>query len=339
MNFCFKTRILFVFFSLLLSSSFLTGCKKPPYKEARYLMGTLNEIQIFGLSRAEARAAAQSAFEAMQQVDTLMSLYKENSEISRIKKLSPGEKFPVSKETFTVLNRAREIARLSEGAFDVTVGPLVRRWGFFKKEGGNVLTQNEIASILSRCGYEKLELVQETQSVKVTAKELEVDLGGIAKGYAIDLALKKLKEAGVQSGLVNSGGNIGFLGRPPNNKEWVVGIKNPYNLSTLIGSLKIPEGAVSTSGNYENYFIVNGKRYSHILDPRTGWPVEGILSVTVMAPTGMDADALSTTLFVMGPEKGIPLAEELGAQVLYVLEKEPHEMEFRYSPGLESSLF
>jgi len=164
-------------------------------------------------------------------------------------------------------------------------------------------------------------------------------LGGIAKGYAIDLALNKLKEAGVKKGLVNSGGNIGFLGSAPNNKKWVVGVKNPYNLSTLIGSLKVSEGAVATSGNYENYFMMNGKRYSHILDPRTGWPVEGILSVTVIAPSGIDADALSTTLFVMGPKKGMLLAEELGAKVLYVLEKEENQMELVFSPGLQSSFF
>ncbi len=320
----------------LLLGLFFVGCAQAPYKEARMLMGTLNEIQIYGLSKERARAAAEKGFAAMKRVDDLMSHYKATSEVSHIKNLPPLELLVVSQETFEVLSRAYDVATLSDGAFDVTVAPLVKRWGFFDHIQKEIPTQEELKELRRKCGYEQLLLNPKTKTVQKRVAGLEVDLGGIAKGYAIDLALAALKEAGVISATVNSGGNLGFIGKPPKHLVWEVGIKDPRNPQEMIGVLTVEKGGVATSGNYEQYFEIEGKRYTHILDPRTGWPIQGIHSVTVIAPNAMDADALSTTLFVLGPEKGIPLAEKFGAQALFILDKGEEKTDLIFSPDLEA---
>ncbi len=300
------------------------------------MMGTLNEIEIFDLKKQVAQKAVEKGFDAMQRVDDLMSHYKESSEVSRIKNSVPLETVRVSQDTFNVLKRSEEIAQLSDGAFDVTIGPLVKRWGFYDKEQKPLPTRQEINRMRRGMGYVHLFLRPKNREVSKRIPTLEVDLGGIAKGYAIDLAVKALKQAGVVSATVNSGGNIGFIGNPVKGEAWEVGVIDPLNPSELLGVLNIKEGAVATSGNYENYHEIEGKRYSHIIDPRTGWPVQGVLSVTVIAANAMDADALSTTLFVLGPKQGLVLAEKLNAKALFVLETENGKPELVFSKGLET---
>lgn len=328
-------KFFFSFFSITFSFLFLSSCSQSSIKEVRLLMGTLNEIQINGLSKKRAHLAAEKGFAAMNRVDTLMSHYKETSEVSRIKNLLPFETTKVSKETFDVLKRSKKFHELSYGAFDITIGPLVKRWGFFDKEERPLPTKGEIADLRRLCGSVHLFLDDKKREVSKRFPQLEVDLGAIAKGYAVDLALEALKKAGVDSATVNSGGNIGFLGTSSKGDAWEIGIKDPLNPNQLLGVLKIKEGAVATSGNYENFFDINGKRYAHIIDPRNGWPVQGVLSVTVVAPTAMDADALSTTLFVMGPKLGLPLAEKLNAKALFVLDKGNGQTELVWSPELK----
>jgi len=312
------------------------GSQQPPYREARLLMGTLNEIQVFDLPKAQAKEAVSRAFDAMNKVDQLMSHYKETSEISQIKHLKSLESMPVSEETFTVLKRSQDFSKMTEGAFDITIGTLIKRWGFYHREERDLPTKKELKQILTQTGSNQFDLVLSTKSITVHSPHLDLDLGGIAKGYAIDCALQELRHAGVQKAIVNSGGNIGFLGSRPQKEGWRVGVKNPKDPKALLGWLEVPEGAVATSGNYENFFDIKGTRYAHIVDPRTGWPVQGVLSVTVAAPNAMDADALSTALFVLGPEKGIRLAEELKAKALFVLEGEAEGVKLLFSPGFET---
>lgn len=299
------------------------GAKQSPYREARFLMGTLVEVEIHGAPREKVQAAAAKAFAAIQRIDELMSSYKETSEISLINRDGHLRPVPVSDETFFVLKRALEFSRLTDGAFDVTVGPLVRLWGFFRKEGYRVPTDTEIAATRAQCGWEKVILDVQNKTVRLGQEGMEIDLGGIAKGYAVDQALEALRRERVKRAKVNAGGQIGFLDFSRTGKKWEVGIEDPRHPDQISKWIEVGEEAVATSAATQNYFEVNGKRYGHILDPRTGWPAQSkVLSVTVVAPSGIDADALSTALFVLGPEKGIPLAKKLGAQAIYILEDE-----------------
>lgn len=286
-------------------------------------MGTLVEMQIFGASREKAQAAAANAFAAIQRGDDLMSSYKETSEISIINREAHRHPVRVSNETFFVIQRALEFSRLSDGAFDVTVGPLVRLWGFFRKEGYRVPSDAEIGAARARCGWEKVILDAQNKTVRLEREGMEIDLGGIAKGYAVDQALEALRREGVKRAKVDAGGQIGFLGFPRTGKKWEVGIENPRHPGQISKWIEVGEEAVATSAATQNYFELNGKRYGHILDPRTGRPAQSkVLSVTIVAPRGIDADSLSTALFVLGPGKGMPLAKKLGARAIYILEDE-----------------
>lgn len=308
---------------ILICLLFWLGCVPPEYREARYLMGTLVEVEIFGVERERAMAAAARAFDAVKRVDELMSTYKETSEISQINHEAYRQPVIVSEETFFVLEWALEMSRASGGAFDITVGPLVRLWGFDRKEGkGKIPSAQEIKKTQQLCGYQKVILNREEKSVRLKQEKMELDLGGIAKGYAVDLALEALRQEGIKAACVSTGSNLGYLGHPKNKQRWKIGVKDPKKPEKIIDTLEVGEEAVSTSGSYENFFEVDGKKYSHILDPRTGWPVDnGVLSVTVVAPRGIDADALSTALFVLGPEKGFPLARRFDTKAFFIFEE------------------
>jgi thiamine biosynthesis lipoprotein len=210
-----------------------------------------------------------------------------------------------------VLKASIRYHALSGGSFDITAGPLIRLWGFI---GGRrkAPSDKEIAFARSLLGTEKLELDPVSSTARLPAKGMEVDLGGIAKGYAVDRAVEVLKSAGVVRAVVNAGGDLFVLGGASECPEGIhVGIRHPLAEGKLLGWTAVREGAVATSGSYENYFIKDGRVYSHIIDPGTGYPVEGVLSATVLASTAMEADALATAFFVMGPEKGVELAEKL----------------------------
>jgi thiamine biosynthesis lipoprotein len=187
----------------------------------------------------------------------------------------------------------------------VTVQPLVQLWGFYTMERNSIPSMEEIQAVLPRVGADRLEL-DGSAGTAALATGSRLDLGSIAKGYAIDQAIAELRARGVPAALIDLGGNIGVLGQPPSGRPWSVGIKHPRE-DSLIGLLRFKEGAIATSGDYDRYFEVEGQRVSHLLDPRTGFPAEDLYSVTVIAPNATAADALSTAAFVLGPERGMAL--------------------------------
>ncbi len=270
-------------------------------------MATTLDITVYRSVSDSAVAAAdlEAAYAEVVSIDHLMSLYRPDSELSALNAKAGEGSVPVSDATLDVLTAAKHYERLSDAAVDVTIQPLVDLWGFYRVKQAAVPPQDKINAVLQLVGMDRITLNSSDNTVTLDAGT-SLDFGSIAKGYAVDRALKVLRARGVPAALVNLGGNIGVMGHPPAKRPWVVGVQHPRE-GRLIGTIRFWDGAVSTSGDYDRYFEAGGKRYSHLLDPRTGWPVEGVYALTVVAPNATAADALSTAAFVLGPARGMAL--------------------------------
>lgn len=292
-------------------------------------MGTVARITLYGESKDLPEAFA-AGFSEMQEIDLLMSNYRPDSEITRLNLSSGGGSMVLDPRVFDCLARARRYAEMSHGAFDPTVEPLVRAYGWYDHRP-SVPTDEELRNLLPRVGYECLRLDERKRGAALEVPGAGVDVGGIAKGYAVDLAVRAIKRAGVDKGLVEISGNTRFFGSGA--KAWRVGIEHPRREGELIGTIAIGDLAVSTSGDYRRSFTVNGRRYHHILDPHSGMPAKGVASVTVVARTATEADALSTAVFVLGPVEGFTLLRKVpGAEALLVSEDENGDLELHRTP-------
>ncbi len=294
--------------------------RQPVYWAARPLgiMGTETELTaVAGPGRQHILAKAITAADAaLRSVEAHMSTHLEDSEISRFNAAQPGLAVPVSPETMEVLEASRQLAEQTHRAFDVTCRPIVEVWTKAAKED-KLPADAELAAALALVGWDKIALRR--RAVEKRAFSGGVDLGGIAKGYGIDRAVAAMKDAGAIGGLVDVGGDVRCFGRRPAGGKWRIGIRNPFtkDRTDLIGRLRLSRGAVCTSGNYERYWTIKGERYSHIVDPRTGRPVDEAPSVTVVAPTAMVADAWATALSVLGRD-GLAMLPE-GVEAMLVI--------------------
>lgn len=280
-------------------------------------MGTLAEVTAVAENKDTARRAVQAAYQRLEAVERLMSTYRTDSEISQLNSLSAGESLQVSLATFFVLQQSLDIARRSGGAFDITCRPLIQLWRE-AAEQHKLPTEQQIQQTLSRIGWQHLRLDPESKTVSVEIDDLQVDLGGIAKGYGLDAAAAAMREAGAVGGLVNVGGDVYAFGKRADGDAWTIGIRNAFQPG-LMGQLAITNLAVTTSGIQQRFFDIQGQRYSHIIDPRTGRPAEQAPSVTVIAKTGIDADAWATVFSVLTVEEGKKLAMQLkDVEVLWV---------------------
>jgi len=248
--------------------------------------------------------ASSIVFTEIKRVENLLSKYKEDSEIAKLNRIG---KLKVSPDTFYVLQKAKEFWQLSDGGFDITVGPLMDLWGFSDKKY-YLPKDKEIKQALSRVGFDKIIFNLDDNVVEFKVLGMKIDVGAIAKGYALDCAVKELKEHLIKSCLINAGGQIYCLGGKF-GRAWNIAVRRPRN-NGFRDYLKLKDRAVATSGDYEQYFINKGKRYAHIFNPKTGYPAgSGVVSVTVIAPDGLTADALSTSIFILGKDKGQKLAK------------------------------
>lgn len=276
------------------------------------LLGTFVTISVYSADEARAHGAMNAAFDEFRQVDLLLSIHKTNSEAARINALAGMPEVRISKEMRFVLEKSLEIANRTEGAFDPTIGPLTQLWGFIWKEY-RLPTKAELEAVLPLVNFRQVEL-RTNEANEVTVKFLKkgmmLDFGGIGKGYAVDRAINKLREHAISNAMVKAGGDLRVMGRPPGKGAWEVQIEDPKKRGGRI-AIQLREGALSTSGNYENYFEVNGRRYSHIIDARSGMPVEGIASCTVTATTCTESDAYATAFFVLGVDKTL---KEFGSE-------------------------
>lgn len=262
--------------------------------------------------------AAGIAFAEIKRLDNLLSKFNPHSEVSQLNRRG---KLKVSPDTLAVIKAAKGFYRQSDGAFDATVSPLIDIW----KPAINAQVtpqEKQINAAKLLVGSENIFIDEKSQTVKFLKKGMRIDLGGIAKGYAVDCAIKKLQDAGIKSCLVNAGGNMYGLGRN-GARPWKVGIRHPRNLKEMIGFMLLEDRAIATSGDYEQYFESGNRRFSHIIDPQTGFPVNnGVVSATVLSSDATTCDALSTAVFVLGKEKGLKLAGKYKNTQAIILTKE-----------------
>lgn len=278
-------------------------------KDTRVIMGTYVTISVVknGMTGDEAMAAINGAFDQITKVDKLMSTYKPESQLSMINKNAGIAPVKADPEVIAVIEKAIEVAKTTDGAFDPTVGPLVRLWGVGGKDA-NVPDSKKVQDAMPEVGYGKVEVDRDAGTVFIKKKGMSIDLGAIAKGYAADLAVNALQESGIKGGIVAVAGDLKLFGLRHGGSLWRVGIQHPREKDGVLVTLKLTSTAISTSGDYERYFIKDGVRYCHIMDPRTGYPAKGLVSVTVLANDSWLADSMATGIFVLGPEKGYALA-------------------------------
>jgi len=268
---------------------------------------------------------------ALRDVETRMSTHLDVSEVARLNSAGAGEVVGLSAETLELLRISRDLSRGSEGAFDVTCAPIVEVW---KRAGkrGTIPSQGEIEAARRESGWTNIELLPHGARKRIS--EARIDLGGIAKGYGIDRAARVITEGGVLAALINVGGDVKCLGTNQGGDEWTVGVQSPFE-EDLIATLKLSDLAVCTSGNYRRFVEIDGKRYSHIVDPRTGRPAEMTPSVTVVAPSATVADAWATALSVLGIE-GLDLLPPGGGIEAMILVGDEEGHEFHVTPGFEA---
>ena len=275
------------------------------------VMGTFAHIAAVTMNQETAKKCIETALEQIQLVDKLMSDYKSDSEISRVNQDAFRHPVRVGSMTFEVLQRAVKFSRLSDGAFDVTIGPLVDLW-HRAGESNSLPTQAQRQQAKSKVGYEKLLLDPNRMTVKFAVDGMRLDLGAIAKGYSVDLAIEAMQQLGALGGMVDVGGDIRCFGAPPPGKKtWLIGIQDPRKAEDWPGTgrplmvLHVVNAAVVTSGNYRRFVSVKGKKHSHIIDAGAGESSEQLASVTIIGNNATDADALATAVSVLGAEKGI----------------------------------
>lgn len=286
-------------------------------------MGTYMMITVYAPDEASGRQAIAAAFARVEEIEASCSNYREASDLSKLNRSAGGPPIAVSKDLWAALRRSSEVSEETDGAFDVTIGPLVALWKRTWKRG-KLPTAEETAAANALVDYRRLRILADPPRAQLLKAGMQIDLGGIGKGYASDQAIARLRERGIRAALVAIAGDIAAVGAPPERDWWLVGIRDPARPDKILPTpLRLRDQAVSTSGDYEQFGIVAGNRYSHIIDPRTGQPVQHMTSVTVVAPNATTSDAYATALSVLGPEKALAFAEKHpGIEVMAIYESD-----------------
>ncbi len=279
------------------------------FHESRAAMGTTVEIFLYASTRDRALELFEVAFQEIARVEAALSTYRPTSEISRINATAAERPVVTDPEVFGLIVRSLEYSRRTGGAFDVTVGPLVKAWGFFRGKGQYPSTE-ALAAARATVGWRNVTVDTVRRSVRFLTPGLELDFGGVGKGFALDRAASILRRHGVESALLGTGqSSYVAIGAPPGAEGWPITIPSPHNVGAALSTVRLRDQSLSTSGSDQQFFELNGRRYSHIIDPRTGEPVIGMVQVTVIAPDATDSDALSTALFVLGRDGAATLID------------------------------
>jgi thiamine biosynthesis lipoprotein len=291
--------------ALLLALSIpLTAQTAKLFVQSRQAMGTVFTIYLYARSDEQAGALFESAFDEIERLDRTLSNYNPESELSRINRLAGREAVTTDPEVFSLLQTCLAYSKRSGGTFDITVGPLMRAWGFFRGQG-HYPAPWELERAREKIGWQKVQLDASSRTVHFEVPGMELDLGGIGKGYAVDRVVGILRDAGVRVAMVDAGSSTLYaLSAPPGKKGWLVRVPKPGDRSQTVSTVLLRDESLSTSGSYEKFFQLNGRTYCHIMDPRTGAPVQGVLQTTVIAADGTTTEALSKPMFVMGAEEG-----------------------------------
>jgi len=272
------------------------------YESHLEAMGGLYSIVVYGPDRTKLEAAVNSAFEEIERLDQLLSNYKPSSEWSEVNRHAARKPVPVSDELYRLLEACVDYSRRSEGAFDITVGPLMKVWGFYKGTG-RLPHRAEVRTALAQVGSQHIQVDAAARTVRFARPGLDMDPGGIGKGYAVDRAVAILRQSGITSAYLSAATSTVYgLGAPPkDSRGWEVRIVHPKDRNQTVQVLHLKDESMSTSGNYEKFFVAGGRMYSHIMDPRTGFPAEGMLQVSVVAPRALDSEAWTKPIYINGP--------------------------------------
>lgn len=280
------------------------------YNQSFFVMDTLVTVQFYADSAGKGQAVLSDIEGEMRRLEGILSAHLPGSDIAGIGEAAGVNPVKVAPETLEVLDTALQYAQLTDGAFDITLAPVLGLYNFSQLHP-QWPTEEQLQDRLPLVDWRKVEVDGVRGTVFLPERGMKIDLGGIAKGYITDMAVEIMVAQGVEYGLVNAGGDIRLLGSKTDGSPWRVGIKDPQNPNAFFAVVEIAQGAIVTSGDYERFFIKDGIRYHHILDPQTGLPAHGVRSVTVTAPDAELADLLGTAIFVMGPKAGLALAESI----------------------------
>ena len=307
---------LFVLCAILLSC---TATEERKVAQTEFVFGTPCTITLYGKG---AENDAKQVFERILELDAQLSTHRSDSVIALVNGQAGSGAMKIPDEMFFIIRTGIAYSQLSEGAFDISIGPLVNLWGI-ATEQPTVPSEADIGEVLSLVDYRKIVLIEQEKSVILEKDGMALDLGGIAKGYAADEVISMLKGFGREQGLLNFGGNVAAFGTKPDGSRWRVGIQHPDEpRGTSIGIIEIVDRTIVTSGKYERFFVQDGVRYHHILDTQTGHPIEnGIASVTIVTDSSLKADALSTAVFALGFDRGFELVEGFeGVEAIFIME-------------------
>ncbi len=298
-------------------------------------MGTRATLTVSGKEGDKLPAAVAETKRLMQALDAELSIYRPDSVISRLNAGAGVRPLEVPEHTRRLLELSRVYGELTSGAFDVTVGPVVDLWRPVKGRTPSLPSDEALKDALSRVGFRQIRVTG--GSAFLAKPGMRVDLGGIGKGYAVDLAWRECRDLGASDFMFDLGGNIRVSGQAKPGLPWSIAIRDPFDRSANLAKIEMPdEWAVATSGQYERFIQIEGRRYGHIVDPRTGYPAAGVAGVTILAPNATIADALSTGLFVLGPKRSIPILKKTGAEAVFIPDKQPAEL--WVTPGIQGRL-
>ena len=293
-------------------------------------MGTRFEITLVSTQEV-ANQYLNAAQGEIERIERLISSWDANSQTAEINRQSGIKPVKVAKELYELIARSIEISKITQGAFDISYAALDPVW-FFDGRMKAVPSESERLKSVQNIGFKDLVLNAKEQTVYLPKKGMKIGFGAIGKGFAADATKKLMKSLGVSSGIINASGDLTSWGKKPDGTDWQVGISNPENPAKVFSWFPVRDAAVATSGNYEKYVTLEGKQYSHIMDPRTGMPVSGIKSVTVFAPNAELADAFATAVFIMGIDTGIDTISQLPGMSCIIVDAENN---IHHSPNIQ----
>ncbi|WP_246599386.1 FAD:protein FMN transferase [Clostridium lacusfryxellense] len=315
-------------------SIFLVSCKDntKPVEKDTYLMGTIIQLKVYGKN---AEKAANESIKRINNIESKMSVNIGTSEISKLNAKAgvSGEK--LSSDTYGVIEESVKYSKLTGGALDASIEPIVKLWGI-GTEKERLPSKTEINEKLKLVDYRDIIFDKKNSNVKIRRANQAIDLGAIAKGYTADEIKKVLIDNKISSALINLGGNVFALGNKPDGTSWNIGIQNPLSSrGEYLGTIKVTNKSVVTSGNYERFFIKDGVRYHHIFNPKTGYPAEqGLISTTIISDKSIDGDALSTSTYILGLDKGLKLVESIkGVEAIFITK----DKKIYTTPGLNDT--
>jgi thiamine biosynthesis lipoprotein len=311
----FRTPFLPFFLWLCLVSFFFFSCSnrnitEQIYQRTQFLLGTVVEITVVSNDPETANGAIKAAFDRIKEIEYQMTAKRSGSLVDKISLEAIGRPIQMTRELCHVIEVCQNYSRMTNGAFDITIGPVTKLWLF--DEGIEEIPKvKAVYNAMQYVGFERIHFDKEKCTIELDREGMSLDLGGAAKGYAVDEAVKKIKAEGIDAGIVNAGGDLMVFGAKPGGIPWTIGIQDPEYSDRIIATISLNDMALVTSGDYERYIIYQGAKYHHIINPKTGWPARGCKSVSVASSRAFDADILSTAIFVLGPEEGMKLLESL----------------------------